>query len=54
VLGPTPGAHPLVQALASALLVIGPAALSWHLIEKPALNLKARRLRTPDTARLPG
>ncbi len=54
MLGLTPGAHPMVQALASALLVIGPAALSWHLIEKPALNLKARRLLAPDTARLPG
>lgn len=54
VLGLAPGAHPLLQALASAVLVIGPAALSWHLVEKPALNLKARRLLTPDPARLPG
>lgn len=54
VLGLVPGAHPLVQALASAVLVIGPAALSWHLIEKPALNLKARRLLASETARLPG
>jgi peptidoglycan/LPS O-acetylase OafA/YrhL len=54
VLGLTPGAHPLVQALASAVLVIGPAALSWHLVERPALTLKVRRMLPAEAARAPG
>lgn len=37
----------------SALLALVPAALSWFLIEHPALNLKARSIRTSTAATSP-
>jgi len=40
-----PTLPPLLAALISLIMVLIPASLSWHLIEKPALSLKGRRGR---------
>lgn len=48
-----PGLHPAVHCVAAFGLVLIPASLSWHFIEKPALALKDARLHWPRLGRPP-
>jgi peptidoglycan/LPS O-acetylase OafA/YrhL len=43
-----PALAPLALTMPSIALTLAVAAASWHFVEKPALNLKARALRGPS------
>ncbi len=45
VIGGLSGLHPLVFAAISTIATLPMAALSWTLVEKPAMSLKSRLLR---------
>jgi peptidoglycan/LPS O-acetylase OafA/YrhL len=48
-----PGLSPMLHALIAFPLILIPAGLSWHFIEKPALRFKNPKRRAPPAQALP-